>query len=89
MFCIFLSSDTSVFRSPVEALFQQAIRTLSNVKQEQNSIDGMSLDLLRASSCVGDHRASLLLVLAHLSCLAANQQLVRSPFPPATISLRC
>ncbi|XP_075901467.1 protein sel-1 homolog 3 isoform X2 [Nelusetta ayraudi] len=57
------------------ALLQRAIQTLFTVGREQNSIDGGSLDLLRASSCFGDHRASLLLAAAHLSGLAANRQL--------------
>lgn len=82
MFCILLSAGSLGVGSLGGALLQRAIQTLFTVGPEQNSIDGGSLDLLRASSCFGDHRASLLLAAAHLSGLAANRQLVRSPLPP-------
>lgn len=64
-------------------LFEQAVKTMFSADQRENKIDYKSVDLLRASSCFGNHKASLLLAAVHLSGLAheADQQLVQSPPP--------
>lgn len=62
-------------------LFEQAVKTMFTADQRENKIDYKTVDLLRVSSCFGNHKASLLLAAVHLSGLGheADQQLVQSP----------
>ncbi|XP_030583534.1 protein sel-1 homolog 3 [Archocentrus centrarchus] len=51
------------------ALFKEAVGTMLPVDKAQMKITSQSMALLRASSCFGNHRASLLLATIHLSGL--------------------
>lgn len=61
-------------------LFEQAADVLFTVDHTQSKISSKSAALLQASSCFGNHKASLLLAAIHLSALGPvlNQQQVQS-----------
>nr|XP_046248204.1 protein sel-1 homolog 3 isoform X2 [Scatophagus argus] len=58
------------------ALFEQAVSTVFTVEQTESKITSKSIALLKASSCFGNHKASLLLATIYLSGLghAADRQ---------------
>ncbi|XP_069006057.1 protein sel-1 homolog 3 [Embiotoca jacksoni] len=58
------------------SLFELAVETIFPADEEQMKIKSESLALLQVSSCLGNHRASLLLATVHLSGLghSVNQQ---------------
>ncbi|XP_070765272.1 protein sel-1 homolog 3 [Enoplosus armatus] len=51
------------------ALFEQAVRAMFTLDQVQSEITSKSTALLQASSCFGNHKASLLLATIHISGL--------------------
>lgn len=61
-------------------LFEQAVHAMFTVDQTENKISSKSVALLQASSCFGNHKASLLLATIHLSGLGplVDQQQVQS-----------
>lgn len=61
-------------------LFEHAVDSMFIVNQTQVKITFKSMALLQASSCFGNHKASLLLATIHLSGLGhvVNQQQVQS-----------
>lgn len=69
-------------------MFEQAVDTMFIVDQTENKITSKSMALLQASSCFGNHIASLLLATIHLSGLGhvVNQQQVQSL---ASLLLNC
>ena len=52
-----------------QILFEQAVDTIFTVDQVENKISSRSKALLQASSCLGNHQASLFLAIIHLSGL--------------------
>lgn len=76
----FISAGPSGMRLLGNTLFHQAVSTMLPLDKEQ--ILTKSLDLLKASSCLGNHRASLLLATIFLSGLghSVDQEQVDSVF---------
>lgn len=66
-----------------QILFEQAVDTIFAVDQVETKISSRSMALLQASSCFGNHQASLILATIHLSGLRQEvdqEQVHSAPF---------
>lgn len=77
-FVLFSAGSLSV-KNIGKALFEYSLKTVFTRNQTNKTITFNSTSLLREASCLGNHRASLLLATIHLSGLGSSvdQQQVR------------